>query len=96
MLDWLLFRSWTGSFFCVQSEKTSSGETFDSCTNRNYVLTEYVLNENDCIGFQNKVVHKIVHLTREMQGIVGQAPRFSAAGMVRMKIHEKSGWVHLI
>ena len=24
------------------------------------------------------------------------APRFSAAGMVRMKNHEKSGWVHLI
>ena len=23
-------------------------------------------------------------------------PRFSAAGMVRMKNHEKSGWVHLI
>ena len=21
------------------------------CANRNYVLTEYVLNENDCIGF---------------------------------------------
>ena len=29
---WLLFGS----------EKTSSGETFDSCTNRNYVLTDYV------------------------------------------------------
>ena len=25
-----------------------------------------------------------------------QAPRISAAGMVRMKNHEKSGWVHLI
>ena len=24
------------------------------------------------------------------------SPRFSAAGMVRLKNHEKSGWVHLI
>ena len=28
--------------------------------------------------------------------LVSCPPRFSAAGMVRMKNHEKSGWVHLI
>ena len=30
------------------------------------------------------------------QSCVTFPPRFSAAGMVRMKNHEKSGWVHLI
>ena len=33
MLDWRLFRSQTGKFFCVQSEKTSSGETFGMSVN---------------------------------------------------------------
>ena len=39
MLDWRLFRSWNGQLFCVQSEKNVVSGKFDSCTNRNYVLT---------------------------------------------------------
>ena len=34
--------------------------------------------------------------SRSPKGVNVMPPRFSAAGMVRMKNHEKTGWVHLI
>ena len=46
MLDWRLFGSWNGWFFFVQNEKNAVWGKFDSCTNRNYVLTDYVLSES--------------------------------------------------
>ena len=46
MLDWRLFRSLNGRFFYVQNEKNVLWGKFDSCANRNYVLTDYVLSES--------------------------------------------------
>ena len=43
LLDWRLFRSWIWWFFFVQNEENVVWGKFDSCTNRNYVLTDYEL-----------------------------------------------------
>ena len=43
MLDWRLFQSLNGWFFFVHNEKNAVWGKFDSCANRNYVLTDYVL-----------------------------------------------------
>ena len=43
MLNWLLFRLWNGWFFYVRNEKNVAWGKFERCTNRNYVLTDFVL-----------------------------------------------------
>ena len=48
------------------------------------------------VGFIQDASRTLHQLRKSMIDRQARSPRFSAAGMVRMKNHEKSGWVHLI
>ena len=49
------------------------------------------------IRLHERTVATTIYIFEQVTGVLlSWTPRFSAAGMVRMKNHEKSGWVHWI